>query len=104
MSIEHPTSRQDRLFTLRTWTEEVAAGEWEWRGRIYDTTTGEVRHFRDWSSLLPLLFALLRTGEQPTTPEPTRPAFTLPSATASGSSPSGQAATDTPPPPPAGEA
>jgi len=89
MSIEHPTSRQDRLFTLRLWTEEVAAGEWEWRGRIYDTTVGDVRHFRDWSSLLPLLFACLREEEQPT--DTNAPTSALPSAQSS----TAQDATDT---------
>jgi hypothetical protein len=70
-------SRQERLFTLRLWTEEVAEDQHEWRGRIYDATTGDVRYFRDWASLIPLLLAMLREAEQrPTTrlaspPDPT---------------------------------
>lgn len=60
-----PTNRQEHLFTLRLWRETVAAGEPEWRGRIYDTTTGDIRYFREWASLIPLLLAMLRDAEQP---------------------------------------
>ena len=67
MATEQVT-RQDRLFTLRLWTEEVAPDEHEWRGRLYDTKTGDVRYFREWAALIPLLLALLREAEPPPAP------------------------------------
>ena len=72
MSNEQNT-RQERLFTLRLWTEEVAADQHEWRGRLYDTTTGDVRYFREWAALIPLLLAMVRAGEQPPTTPPAEP-------------------------------
>jgi hypothetical protein len=60
-------NRQERLFTLRLWTEEMAEDQHEWRGRIFDATTGDVRYFRDWASLIPLLLAMLRDAEQGST-------------------------------------
>lgn len=65
MPIDH-TNRQEHLFTLRLWRE--AEGEPAWRGRIYDTTTGDIRYFREWASLIPLLLAMLRDAEQPQEP------------------------------------
>jgi len=64
------TNRQERLFTLRLWTEEGTEDQQEWRGRLYDATTGDVRYFRDWASLIPVLLAMLREAEQPPTPYP----------------------------------
>ncbi|MBX3000844.1 MAG: hypothetical protein KF893_20145 [Caldilineaceae bacterium] len=58
------TNRQSHLFTLRLWTEEVEEGQTEWRGRVHYVTSDEVRYFRDWPSLIPLLLAMLRDGEQ----------------------------------------
>jgi hypothetical protein len=63
MTPAHP-NRPSYLFTLRLWREEAAAGELEWRGRICDATTGDVRYFREWASLIPLLLAMLRDAEQ----------------------------------------
>ena len=59
------TNRPSHLFTLRLWLEEVPGGEQEWRGRICDAASGEVRYFREWASLIPLLLAMLRDSEQP---------------------------------------
>jgi hypothetical protein len=64
MQTDHP-NRQERLFMLRLWKEEVAVDQYEWRGRIYDVTTGKVRYFRNWSSLIPLILAMVRNTEQP---------------------------------------
>jgi hypothetical protein len=58
------TNRQSHLFTLRLWTEEVEEGQTEWRGRVHYVTADEVRYFRDWPSLIPLLLAMLRDAEQ----------------------------------------
>lgn len=67
------STRQEHLFTLRLWTEEVAADQRKWRGRLYDTTTGEVRYFREWAALIPLLLAMVREGEPPPTTPPDAP-------------------------------
>jgi hypothetical protein len=66
MSSNSP-NRQSHLFTLRLWAEEVEEGQTEWRGRVHYVTSDEVRYFRDWPSLIPLLLAMLRDGEQKTT-------------------------------------
>ena len=48
-----------RLFTLRLWQEVLDGEEWEWRGEIKNTSTGELRYFRDWHALVHLLPKLL---------------------------------------------
>ena len=58
------TNRSSHIFTLRLWQEQAAEGKQEWRGRIYDAATGDVRYFREWASLIPLLLAMLRAAEQ----------------------------------------
>ncbi len=50
---------QSQLFTLRLWWEELGEDETQWRGQLLHVTSGQVRHFSDWSTLIPLLFALL---------------------------------------------
>jgi hypothetical protein len=40
-----------RSFTLRVWREELGSGRGEWRGRVQNVTSGEVRYFRGWSML-----------------------------------------------------
>jgi hypothetical protein len=63
MRSEH-TNKQSHLFTLRLWTEELEEGQSEWRGRVHYVTTDEVRYFRDWAGLIPLLLAMLRDAER----------------------------------------
>lgn len=48
------------LFTLRLWREEDAEGQTTWRGRIHHTDTGNIRYFRGWPALIPLLLSMLR--------------------------------------------
>lgn len=60
----HQVTRREHLFTLRLWTENGAEGQREWRGRLYATQTGQVRYFRHWASLIPLLLAMLREAEE----------------------------------------
>ncbi len=57
-------SKPNQLFTLRLWSETLADGGSEWRGRIHCVGTDEVRHFRDWPGLLPMLLAMLREAER----------------------------------------
>ncbi len=51
--------RASHLFTVRLWLEEVEHERTEWRGQLYDVSSGEVRYFRDWPMLITLLLALL---------------------------------------------
>ncbi|HLI90052.1 MAG TPA: hypothetical protein VKV37_15285 [Ktedonobacteraceae bacterium] len=52
-------SRRSHLFTVRVWQEELEEGLVEWRGRVQLMTSGDVRYFRDWSALVPLLLTML---------------------------------------------
>jgi hypothetical protein len=57
------------LFTVRVWQEEMRAGQTEWRGRVQLVSSGEVRYFREWAALAPLLLAMLSEWEtQPEAP------------------------------------
>ena len=50
---------RSHLFTLRVWEEETGFEQSEWRGKVQLITSGEVRYFRDWAALAPLLLAML---------------------------------------------
>ncbi len=52
----HPRSH---LFTVRVWEEEIGMKQSEWRGKVQFLTTGEVRYFREWAALAPLLLTIL---------------------------------------------
>ncbi len=54
------------LFTVRLWLEELENGKSEWRGKVQQVTSGEVRYFRDWSTLIAFLQMFLPTSP----PEP----------------------------------
>jgi hypothetical protein len=56
--------RQSHLFTLRLWAGALEEGQNEWRGRVHCVGTDEVRYFRDWPGLIPLLLAMLRDAER----------------------------------------
>jgi hypothetical protein len=51
-----------QLFTLRLWQEAVSERQYEWRGAIKNTSTGEVRYFREWEALVALLPAMLQAA------------------------------------------
>ena len=40
------------LFMVRLWLEELGNGQREWRGKVQHVTSGEVRYFRDWPTLI----------------------------------------------------
>jgi len=61
------------LFTVRVWQEEVRAGQTEWRGRVQLVSSGEVRYFREWAALAPLILAMVAEWE--TQPEAPRDAW-----------------------------
>ena len=64
---QHPRSH---LFTVRVWQEEVGKDKTEWRGKVHLITTGNVRYFRGWEALVPLLLTMLSEGETRTSPNP----------------------------------
>ena len=58
--MDKPCQRpRSHLFTVRVWQEEVGKHQIEWRGRVQLVTSGEVRYFREWRALAPLLTAML---------------------------------------------
>jgi hypothetical protein len=52
-----------QLFTVRVWREDLGAGQTEWRGEVHAVASGERRYFREWSTLLAVLQALLPKPE-----------------------------------------
>jgi hypothetical protein len=50
---------RSHLFTVRLWEEEVGLGQNEWRGKVQLVSSGDVRYFRRWSALTPLLVTML---------------------------------------------
>jgi hypothetical protein len=72
MPANHPPYRL-QLFTLRLWQEVLDSEEWEWRGEVKNTSTGELRYFREWHALvhlLPTLLAELPGSEIPDEQDP----------------------------------
>ena len=55
--------RHSHLFTIRIWEEEIEADQTEWRGKVQLLTNGEVRYFREWTTLVSLLLTMLRDAE-----------------------------------------
>ena len=53
MEIEHQP--RSHLFTVRLWVEELGNGKSEWRGKVQYVTSGEVRYFREWTTLIAFL-------------------------------------------------
>lgn len=47
------------LFTLTLWPEVIDSEQWEWRGKVKNTRSGEIRYFRDFHVLAQLLPVLL---------------------------------------------
>lgn len=48
------------LFTLRVWSEVADDGVTQWRGKLCHVPSSDVRHFRGWAALVPLLLDILR--------------------------------------------
>ena len=68
MSMERERTRKrsrSHLFTVRVWEEELGAEQCEWRGKVQLFTSGEVRYFREFSALTPLLLSMLAELEPP---------------------------------------
>lgn len=54
---------RSHLFTVRAWKEEIATNQSEWRGKIQLMTSGDVRYFREWAGLAPLLLSMLEDSD-----------------------------------------
>ena len=54
---------RSHLFTIRVWQEEIGTGQSEWRGKVQLLTSGEVRYFRKWATLVPLLLTMLSESQ-----------------------------------------
>jgi hypothetical protein len=52
------------LLTLRLWREWLDNEQFEWRGELKNTSTGEIRYFRDSASLYRAMLALLESLPQ----------------------------------------
>jgi hypothetical protein len=60
MSMDTPSQRpRSHLFTIRVWQEEIGTDQIEWRGKVQLVTSGDVRYFRGWAALVPLLLTML---------------------------------------------
>jgi len=56
-------SQHSLLFTVRVWSEDLGDGQTEWRGTLQQVTSGEAGYFRDWSTLVGMLQAMLPSAE-----------------------------------------
>jgi len=54
---------RSHLFTIRMWEEEIGPDTTEWRGKVQLVSSGEVRYFREWATLVPLLQTMLAQVE-----------------------------------------
>lgn len=54
---------RSHLFTIRMWEEEIGLDTTEWRGKVQLVSSGEVRYFREWTTLIPLLQIMLSQVE-----------------------------------------
>lgn len=56
MNEEHVESQ---LFTIRVWLETDADNQRQWRGKLRHVPSGEIRYFRGWAALIPLILDML---------------------------------------------
>ncbi len=52
-------NHQSHFFTVHVWQEELGNGQSEWRGKVQHVHSGEVRYFREWSTLVTALLKML---------------------------------------------
>jgi len=73
MTDEHVESQ---LFTIRVWLETDADNQRQWRGKLRHVPSGEIRHFRGWAALIPLILDMLNRYATPNghDDKPTNPA------------------------------
>jgi hypothetical protein len=56
---------KSHLFTVRVWLEAGDDGQTEWRGKLRHVPSEEIRHFRSWAALIPLMMDMLRRHTPP---------------------------------------
>lgn len=61
---------RSHLFTVRVWQEDLGEGQTEWRGQVRLVASGDVRYFREWSALVPLLVTMLAEASVDTDTHP----------------------------------
>jgi hypothetical protein len=64
INMDGPFQRpRSHLFTVHVWKEEIGTDQAEWRGKVQLLTSGEVRYFREWRALAPLLLTMLSESQ-----------------------------------------
>jgi hypothetical protein len=53
-----------QFLTIRVWCEDLGPGRSEWRGRIQNVTSHEVRYFRGWPMLVACLQDMMAGAAQ----------------------------------------
>ncbi len=54
---------RSHLFTVRVWEEKIGADQTEWRGKVQLFPSGDIRYFREWTALVPLLLTMLSESQ-----------------------------------------
>jgi hypothetical protein len=57
-------SLHSQSFVVRLWCEDLGQGRKEWRGRVQNVSSGEVRCFRDWQTLVACIQDMLQGGQE----------------------------------------
>jgi hypothetical protein len=57
-------SGHSQLFVIRLWKEVGQASAIEYRGRVQHALRGEMRHFRDWATLIEFLVTQMEQEEE----------------------------------------
>ena len=61
---QHNNSSPSHLFLVRLWAESDNDGDVVWCGKVQHVTKGKANQFRDWSTLIDLLMAMLPSAER----------------------------------------
>ena len=61
---ENESRERSHLFMVRVWSEDLGQGQTEWRGKIQHIGNGEVRYFRDWTTLTTFLPEMLHAAAE----------------------------------------
>lgn len=63
--MDNEQKSNSHLFTIRVWIEDDADNQMQCRGKLKHIPSGEIRYFRGWTSLIPLMLNLLRRYPSP---------------------------------------
>lgn len=55
--------RRTHLFMVRVWYEQPGESKTEWRGQLKHVLSGEVRYFRNWTTLVEQMKLFLSKAE-----------------------------------------